>query len=294
VAEIEAESGLSSEYRGGGKLVAAVSENDLAPLTDLLRVAANHDVRAEWVEPADLPSVAPYLAEGLTGGLLLPDDHRVDNRALAGVLIEACRRRGVRLCPGTPVRSLAIEGGRARGLSLEDGRTIDGGMVVVAAGAWAGNLGGLPRPLPVRPVRGQMLAVRPSTPLPSRVLASPDVYLVPRADGRLLIGATVEEVGFAEANTVQGTVGLLGAALALAPSLAPASLVEIWAGLRPGTEDGLPILGADPEAEGLYYAAGHFRSGILLAPVTGLVFRELLTRGESPLLPPELSAARLA
>jgi len=294
VGELETESGLSSAYRGGGRLGAAVSESHVGPLRELERVAADHGLRAEWIESADLPAVAPALALGLLGGLLLPDDHRVDNRALAGVLEEACRRRGVRLNPGTAVRSLLIEGGRARGLRLEDGRTIECGMVVVAAGAWAGRLAGLPRPLRVRPVRGQMLAVRPSAPIASRVLGSPDVYLVPRDDGRLLVGATVEDVGFAEANTVEGTVGLLGAALSLVPSLGSAPVVEAWSGLRPGTEDGLPILGADPEVEGLYYATGHFRSGILLAPVTGRVFRELFAHGQSSLLPPELSAARLA
>jgi glycine oxidase len=294
VAELESESGLSSELRPGGSLTVAPSESDVGSLGSLVRFAAEHGLSAEWIEPADLPAVAPALAKGLLGGLLLPDDQRVDNRALAGVLVEACRRRGVSLHPETPVRAVVVEGGRARGVVLDDGRTVGGGAVVIAAGAWAGKLGGLPRSLPVRPVRGQMLAVRPSAPLSSRVLASPEVYLVPREDGRLLIGATVEAVGFTEANTVQGTVDLLGAALALVPSLAPAPIVEVWSGLRPGTEDGLPILGADPTAEGLYYATGHFRSGILLAPVTGRVIRELLSHGSSSLLPPALSAARLA
>jgi glycine oxidase len=294
VGELEAESGLSSEYRGGGKFGAALSNSDVGPLRELERVAAAHGLRAEWIESAGLPTIAPALAPGLLGGLLLPDDQRVDNRALAGVLGEACRRRGVRLHPETAVRSVVLEGGRVRGVGLEDGRAIEGAMVVVAAGAWAGRLAGLPRPLRVRPVRGQMLALRPRAPISSQVLGSRDVYLVPRDDGRLLVGATVEDVGFVEANTVDGVVGLLSAALSLVPSLADASIVEIWSGLRPGTDDGLPILGADPEVEGLFYATGHFRSGILLAPVTGRVFRELFAHGKSSLLPPELSAARLA
>ena len=294
VAELEAVSGLSAEYRGGGKLTTAVTEGDVAPLMGLQRVASDHGFRAEWIEPAELCSIAPGLNGSLLGGLLAPDECRVDNRALAQVLTEACRRRGVSLHPESPpVRSVLVVGGRARGLELENGRVVHGGSVLVAAGAWAANLGGLPRPLPVRPFRGQMLAVRPTTPPSSSVLASTDVYLVPREDGRLLVGATVEDVGFSEANTVEGVAGLLGAALTLVPSLAASPIVEIWSGLRPGTSDGLPILGADPEVEGLYYATGHFRSGILLAPVTGKVFREIFTDGRSSLLPPELSASRL-
>jgi glycine oxidase len=225
VSQLEAESGLSAEYRGGGKLLAASSDSDVASLKELERVAADQGLRAEWIDSAALRAAAPALGEGFVGGLLVPDDCRVDNRALAGVLGEACRRRGVRLHPGQAVRSVVAERGRARGVILEDGRTIGAEKVVVAAGAWAGNLGGLPRRLPVRPMRGQMLAVRPSAPVSSRVLGSSDVYLVPRDDGRLLIGSTVEDVGFDETNTAEGVARLLGAALSLVPSLADASVV---------------------------------------------------------------------
>jgi glycine oxidase len=295
IAGLEAASGLSAEFRGGGKLSTAVTGKDVDSLGDLQRLAADHGFRAEWLGPAELRATAPSLNDSLIGGLLIPDECRVDNRALAVVLAEACRRRGVELHPESPpVRSVLVEGGRARGLDLENGRRVHGGSVVVAAGAWAANLDGLPRPLPVTPYRGQMLAVRPATPLPSRIVASSEVYLVPRDDGRLLVGATVEDVGFNEANTVEGIAGLLRAAMTLAPGLASSPIVEVWSGLRPGTADGLPILGADPEVEGLYYATGHFRSGILLAPATGQVFREIFASGRSSLLPPALSAARLA
>src|SRR5690606_5175977 len=131
-----------------------------------------------------------------------------------------------------------------------------------------GIVEGLPRPLPVRPVRGQMLALHPETLPSSYVLETPDVYLVPRDDGRLLVGATVEEAGFEGCTAAAGIGGLLAAAIAAVPELARARTGELWWGFRPGTPDGHPILGEDPEMQGLLFATGHFRNGILLAPAT--------------------------
>jgi glycine oxidase len=166
------------------------------------------------------------------------------------------------------VRELVVEGGRVVGVRTATGERIEAGAVVVAAGSWAGALGGIPRELPVSPVHGQLLALKTIPPLFRHVIHSPGVYLVPRADGRLIVGATVERVGFEKAVTPAGLMSLLRPALEIAPALASMPVVELWSGLRPGTPDGLPIIGPDPEVTGLHYAVGHYRNGILLAPVT--------------------------
>lgn len=176
---------------------------------------------------------------------------------------------------------------------MEDGSHVDAGAVLLAAGAWSGLVEGLPHLLPVRPVRGQMLSLEPETPLSAHVIESEEVYLVPRDDGRLLVGATVEEVGFREGNTVQGVRRLLNGAVRLAPVLGSASVKEFWAGLRPGTPDGLPILGPDPEVASLFLATGHYRNGILLAPATAECLAALLTGEGSEFVPPAFSPGRL-
>ncbi len=294
VGELESECGRSVEYRECGKVVAALSAAEKGPLQDTANVALSHGLRAEWIEPGPLSSSVPDLTHEAVGALLVHDDFRVDNRALAAALAVSCRERGVRLCTETDVRALRVASGRTQGLTLRDGTSLDTDRVLLSAGAWSGGIEGLPRALPVRPVRGQMLALRPTSWSSSSVLCSHDVYLVPRDDGRLLVGATVEDVGFEEANTAGGTIGLLSAALALVPSLESAPVVEVWSGLRPASLDGLPILGGDPEVEGLFYATGHFRSGVLLAPITGRVLADLIAGRDSPVLPRELEAARLA
>jgi glycine oxidase len=149
-----------------------------------------------------------------------------------------------------------------------NGELIDCDVVVIATGARSARLEGLPRDLPVRPVRGQMLALRPTNPLFGRTLAGADVYAVPRPDGRVIIGSTMEEVGFDASTTADALETLRAAAVRLVPRLAGAAEAGAWAGFRPATPDDLPLLGADPEVSGLFYATGHFRNGILLTPVT--------------------------
>jgi glycine oxidase len=151
---------------------------------------------------------------------------------------------------------------------LDDGSFQPSNRILLAAGAWSGSIGGLPRPPKVRPIRGQMLALRLNRALSPRVIETDEVYLVPRDDGRVLIGATVEEAGFTTGTTGGGIRTLLNAAAKLAPTLDDAQLVEVWSGFRPGSEDGFPILGPDPVTEGLLLATGHYRNGILLAPAT--------------------------
>ena len=172
-----------------------------------------------------------------------------------------------------------MQGGQARGVVLEDGTSVTADIVVLAAGAWSRTIGGLPpdRRPPVRPIKGQMLALRmdAAAPLLSHVLWAPGVYLVPRRDGRLIVGATVEEKGFDETITAGGLLTLLEAAWRAIPAVEELPVDEIWVGHRPGSRDDAPILGPGP-LDGLFYATGHHRNGILLAPVTADAMARLI------------------
>jgi glycine oxidase len=200
-----------------------------------------------------------------------PDDHQVDNRKLVAALRVAAERAGATIREHQPVAEIAISGGRATGVVLAEGGTVDADTVVLAAGAWSRSIAGLPPGLrpPVRPVKGQMLALRmdPAAPLINHVIWAPGVYLVPRRDGRLIVGATVEERGFDATLTAGGLLTLLEAAWRVVPAIEELPVDEMWVGHRPGSRDDAPVLGSAP-VEGLIYATGHHRNGILLAPVT--------------------------
>jgi glycine/D-amino acid oxidase-like deaminating enzyme len=205
----------------------------------------------------------------------------VDSRKLARAAYEAGVVAGVHFVAGVAARRVASHGGRVRQVVLGDDTTVDCDVVIVAAGAWSSEVRGLPFRLPVVPVRGQMLAVSHESTLVPHIVHSDECYLVPRGETRTLIGATVEKVGFDETVTDEGIAQLLRSATELVPEIAMLPIVEKWAGLRPGTPDDLPILGADRSIAGLYYATGHYRNGILLAPVTAQVLTEMVVEGES-------------
>ncbi len=267
--ELEAASGLGLGYRAEGTLVAARSADDLRRLERLASIQAALGVRLERLTGAGLRSREPALAPGLAGGLYSPDDHQVENRALAPALAAALRAAGGEIREGCAVAGLELAAGHLRGLRLADDSVLTADAVVLAAGAWSAGLAGLPadcRP-PVRPVKGQMLALRmdPDRPLLRHVLWGPGIYLVPRRDGRLLLGATVEEKGFDETITAGGLLTLLEAAWRLLPGLEELPLAETWVGFRPTSRDDAPILGATP-LPGLFLATGQHRNGILLLP----------------------------
>ena len=203
----------------------------------------------------------------------------VDPRALTSAAIKAVKHRGIEVASGTPVAAIQVTDGRATG--VKTARThFPAAVVVNCGGAWAGQIAGAP-PLPTRPVKGQMLSViAPRRDFLRHVVRGPGAYLVPRSDGRILIGATVEEAGF-DKRTEPSTIQRLHQAAAnLAPELGQARMLEAWAGLRPGTPDNLPILGAT-SLPGYFVAAGHFRDGILLTPVTALLMTQVV-RGVRP------------
>ena len=278
---LEAASGMDVGYRSEGTLAVALDRDDAERLQFNFRFQRRLGLSVEWLSGRQARAREAHLARGVTAAIDSPLDHQVDNRRVVEALAVAFRRDGGELIEHCAVAAVDIDGGRVRGVHLADGGVRAADQVVVAAGAWSRKLGGIPNPPPVRPVKGQMTAVQMprEAPLISRVIWGPDAYLVPRCDGRLLIGATVEEMGFDTQLTAGGLFHLLRAAWETLPGIYDLPLCETWAGLRPGSRDDAPILGPS-EIDGLVMATGHHRNGILLAPLTGDAIGEYLLTGK--------------
>jgi len=295
-AEVEEASGHPVGYRPGGTLAVARDADDNAALEDLYRFQLRCGLEVERLRSRECRQLEPGLAPSIRGGVLAAGDHQVDNRALVEALLTACRRAGVRLVQGR-VAELAVDGDRVTGVVLAGGTRLPAGTVVLAAGCWSGGLGGLAAEAlpPVRPVKGQLLYLRgpADEPLCSRNVRGLEVYVVPRGDGRVVVGATVEEQGFDTRVTAGAVHDLLRAALELLPDVAELELTETVVGLRPGSPDNAPMLGpAGPQ--GLVVATGHYRNGILLTPVTADAVAELLATGRVPDLIAPFAPGRFA
>jgi glycine oxidase len=294
-AELEEAAGRQVGYRACGTLTAARDTDDNAALEDLYRFQLRCGLQVERLRGRDCRRLEPGLAPSVRGGVLAPGDHQVDNRALAGALLAACERAGVRLLADRAT-GLRLDGERVTGVRLAGGGSPAAATVVLAAGCWSRELGGLAAELlpPVRPVKGQLLHLRgpAADPLCRRNVRGLEVYVVPRADGRVVVGATVEEQGFDTRVTAGAVHDLLRAALELLPDVAELELVETVAGLRPGSPDNAPLLGP-AGVDGLVVATGHYRNGILLAPVTAEAVAELLATGSVPAAIAPFSPARL-
>lgn len=282
--------GIDVEYHDAGKLQIALDDQQTAELQATFAWRAEAGYPVEWLEGEEARRLEPALSSQVRGGVFIKRDHWVNNRRLGRALWTAAARAGVQFRLGDQVTGIVKEGGagaaRVAGVALAGGETLAAGRVLVAAGCWSGQLQGLPRPLPVFPVRGQMVALQSVPPALGRVVLVGTHYLIPRVSGRILVGATVECAGYRPHITPAGVGSLLATAMQTLPSLADAPLLELWAGLRPGTPDDMPILGADREVEGLFYATGHFRNGILLAPITAEVLADEMT-GQASAFPLE-------
>jgi glycine oxidase len=238
---------------------------------------------AEWLRPAKLRELEPGLAPACTAGLLAPEEGEVDPRTLVAALVAAAEAAGAEVIAGAEASDAVIEGGRLRGVRTVDGRELVAGQVVLATGAWSGRSAWLPEDAlpPVRPVKGQVLQLRGPEAVCERIVATERVYVVPRGDGRVAVGATVEERGFELTVTAGGVHELLREAYRVLPEIAELELTEAVAGLRPGTPDNAPLIGRG-ELDGLLVATGHFRNGILLAPITAESIAALLAGDEPP------------
>jgi glycine oxidase len=271
VAELEAASGISTGYARHGALHVALDRDEAVGLRRVHELQRSLGLGAEWLPPRRCRELEPGLTPSFNGGVHAPGEGAVDPRALVEALFSAADAAGMEARLEDGVDEALLDGERLVGLRTGQGDDLHARFVVLAAGAWSGQARWLPehtRP-PVRPVKGQVLELRGRDGIApcERIVASERVYLVPRADGRLIAGATVEEQGFDTAVTAGGVHELLREAYRLLPDVAEMELVEAAAGLRPGTPDNLPRVGRAP-LDGLLWATGHYRNGILLAPLS--------------------------
>lgn len=275
--------GVSIGYEASGVLEVA-----LDPAEGRLSVARAEwmlarGLRVELLDREEARRLEPALTESMVGASFFPDDHQVDPVALSAALAAAAARLGVAFRSGERVRELVVENNRMQGVRTDAG-LIPADRVVVASGAWSSEIRGLPGlRTRIKPVAGQIVQLETRPPLFRHVIYGYKGYVVPRADGRVVMGSTLEDRGFDKAVTLEGLHRVSGMALEMLPGLAQARFGASWSGLRPATADGLPLLGA-ASIEGLFIAAGHYRNGILLTPITAEVVRDLML-GRTPALP---------
>jgi len=276
-AELGDTTGIDIGFWAGGIAAIALDDKEADQLKDAVARQRQAGLRCDWLAAADVHERWPGAAPDCHGALFAPEDGTVDPQALTRACLADARRLGAALIPER-VEEVRREGGRATGVVTATGATA-AEHVVVAAGAWSAEVRGLPRPLPVEPVRGQMAAV-PWPGGPPAILYHDHCYVLARG-GAALLGSTMERAGFDSRVTNEGLAQIFRGAVRLLPRLETQPVMRMWAGLRPGTPDGRPILGPDPDVQRLWYATGHGRNGVLLASLTGEITGDLLARGET-------------
>jgi glycine oxidase len=294
VAELEAASGRDAGYLPCGTLAAARDRDEAEELEHQLEIRARLGLDVKRLRPSQARALEPGLAPTLRGALAFPGDHAVDPRRLTAALAQALTAAGGQLRAHSEVTSLELAGGTVRGVALSGGERLTAAHVMIAAGVWSAALAGLPESarIPLRPVKGQILRLHDpaGAGLLTRVLRMPAAYVVPRGDGRYVLGATMEERGFDTTVTAGAMFELLRDATELLPGISELVIDELSAGLRPGTPDNAPVIGPGV-LPGLHWATGHYRHGILLAPLSAEMAADAL---EGDAVPEEFSALRFA
>jgi glycine oxidase len=280
--ELEAQAGLDIDYRAEGTLTVAIGRDEVDRLRFRHELQARHGLATRWLDGAAARALEPALRPSIAAGIFCAEDHQVDPRRLVPALRRAAAVRGATILEHLAVRSLDIAGGRLGGVVTAQG-LCRATTVVIANGAWAGSgeVPGDALAVPVRPLKGQALALRATTRTgaPAHVVWTEQVHLAPKAGGRLTVGATVEECGFDPAVTAGAVFALLDGARRALPSVEDMEIEAVWTGFRPTSDDDAPILGESGIA-GLVLATGHHRNGILLAPVSAQAIHDLVTAGE--------------
>jgi glycine oxidase len=271
---VEELSGIQTGYRANGTVEALFSRHAREELNTIVALHRGLGLKAEAISAEEARDLEPDLSEETKAAVLRPDEASVDNRLLASALIESANRSGVEIHAGKAVEAIWREGLECRGAVVR-GEQISAKHTIVAAGSFSAQIGGAQEYAPVRPAKGQMVSLRCDSARIQRVLWSERIYVVPRNDGRILCGATVENAGFDKTVTAGGIHANLDAAIELAPILARARVEDTWAGLRPDSPDHLPIIGPT-DIRGLLIATGHFRSGVLLTPITAKLIGEFI------------------
>ena len=280
VRELESETGMSAHYRDDGALFLALDDHEAGMLNSRFEWQRKMGFAVERLEGKALHAAEPPLSPAIEFALFYPGDHQLDNRALVAALQAALERRGVELRTRMKVDRLTFESGRIVG--VETGRQkLSAEVTVLAAGAWSPEIEtGTGESIPVYPTRGQIVAVKSAQPLLRHTLRYEGGYVAVFPQSRLLLGGTMEDVGYSKANTVGAMQRIFNRAVDFVPFLSSCEIVEAWSGLRPNTKDHLPVLGSSSCA-GLIYATGHFRNGILLTPITATMVSELITNGRT-------------
>ena len=289
VRELEADAEMPIGYRVEGTLIVGLEPDDTHQLRHLYASQQDLGLNVEWLTGRAAREIEPALSPRVTAAIHCETDHQVDNRLMVKALQRAYQRYGGALHENNAVESIQIGNGIATGIKTQDGEKYNGDVIMLSAGCESAQIQGLPdaiRP-PVRPVKGQMLALQMEDGITVknvirtvRARYPMSVYLVPRTDGRLIVGATSEEMGFDTRLTAGGVFELLRGAWEAVPGIYELPLLETWTGLRPGSRDNAPILGETP-IENLIYATGHYRNGILLTPITAYEVSKLVLTGET-------------
>ena len=289
VEELLEETRIDAQLERTGTLYLAFTERDVEEIEKRYEWQRRAGLRVEKLTAVEAREIEPFISEKVLAALRFPLDVQVENRLLVNALIASCEKIRTDFFTNARVESLLIESGRVIGVETSRGN-IEAKKIVIACGAWVSLLkvsDNNHKPVGVEPVRGQMLSFASKERIFKHVIYSPRGYIVTRVDGRILAGSTSEYVGFEKSVTLEGVHTITTNALEIAPSLARLQLVDSWSGLRPRSADEMPIIGALSKIEGLYYAAGHFRNGILLAPITAdTLADEIMRSARSPLLEP--------
>ena len=284
-AALREETGIDVELDTTGTLYLALTDADHEEIEKRYEWQTRAGLSVEILSVEEARALEPCISEATLGALRFPKDIQVENRRLLSALANSVTKLGVEIATQTIVDSLIIDGNHVRGVQTSRG-AINCPTVVIAAGTWSSFIKTAPMPA-IEPIRGQMICLEAKPQLTRHVIYSPRGYIVPRQDGRLLAGSTSEHAGFAKCVTAGGVATILHNALEISPAISDLPLVDTWAGLRPRAPDGLPVLGPCGEIEGLFYATGHYRNGILLAPLTAELITEAIVAGvTSPLLAP--------
>ena len=279
VEELKQEIGMEVGLREEGVLLVALDDTEAAKLEEEMTHHRDAGIPVEYVSAATLRQIEPSVSAQARGAIYFTSAMRVDNIRLCHALALAAQKAGVNMVTGALVNGVNVENGRVTGVQVS-GRVQRAQKVIVAAGYWSGTIAGVAAA--VRPIKGQGLLLKPDFAV-SHVLESFAGYVTPGRDGHLLIGATVEDIGYDQRVTAAAMQQLLSDAMRLVPKLQNAALVHTWAGLRPRSADGLPILGPVRGKEGLFMATAHYRNGILLAPITAQLIGDWVV-GRSPQL----------
>jgi glycine oxidase len=281
---LKEETGVDVELERSGTLSLGFTAADEAELRHRFEWQSREGLDVDWLSADEARKVEPAINPQVRCALHFPKDIQVDNRRLISALVRANEELGTQLITGLQVRAVWIKDRKTLGVETSQG-FVSAPLVVVAAGAWASLISSSGANLPtigVEPVRGQMLCFSAHPPIVRHVIYSSRGYLVPRRDGRVLAGSTAEHVGFDKRVTEEGLAAIKSMAIEIAPGVAGLPVISSWAGFRPRALDGLPVLGPTTQFEGLVYATGHYRNGILLAPVTGQVIADAIVDGVWP------------